>query len=47
MHALLILALSFCAPKDAPVVPKDTLQLVVGIAPSWDSSKATDRKSVV
>lgn len=41
MHALLILALSFCAPKDAPVVPKDTLQLVVGIAPSWDSSKAT------
>ncbi len=41
MHALMILALSFCAPADGPVVPKDTLQLVVGIAPSWDSSKAT------
>jgi len=41
MHALLILALSFCAPGDGAVVPKDTLQLVVGIAPSWDSSKAT------
>ncbi|MEK7545483.1 MAG: hypothetical protein AAB554_00225 [Patescibacteria group bacterium] len=41
MHALLLLALSFCAPTDGHVVPKDTLQLVVGIAPSWGSSKAT------
>ncbi len=41
MLASLVLALSFCAPADAPVVPDDTLQLVVGIAPSWDSSRAT------
>lgn len=41
MHALLALALSFCAPPDGHVVPKDTLQLVVGIAPAWDSSRAT------
>jgi len=40
MHALLALALSFCGPPDGRVVPSDTLQLVVGIAPSWDSSKA-------
>lgn len=41
MYALLALALSFCAPADGPVVPDDTLQLVVGIAPSWDASNAT------
>jgi len=41
MHALLILALSFCAPSSGPAVPADTLQLVVGIAPSWDATRAT------
>lgn len=41
MHALLVLALSFCAPAQGPVVPEGTLQLVVGIAPDWDSSHAT------
>lgn len=42
MSALLAaLALSFCAPAGGEVVPRDTLQLVVGIAPSWDSSRAT------
>jgi len=41
MHALLALALSFCAPADGPVVPEGTLQLVVGIAPSWEAKTAT------
>jgi L,D-peptidoglycan transpeptidase YkuD (ErfK/YbiS/YcfS/YnhG family) len=41
MHALLVLALSFCAPSDGPVVPADTLQLVVGIAPEWGAATAT------
>ena len=41
MHVLLALALSFCAPPGGQVVPPDTLQLVVGIAPSWGAKTAT------
>lgn len=41
MHALLALAISFCAPAEGPVVPDDTLQLVVGIAPEWEAKTAT------
>jgi L,D-peptidoglycan transpeptidase YkuD (ErfK/YbiS/YcfS/YnhG family) len=37
---ILTLSLSFCPPS-GPVVPDDTLQLVVGIAPSWDARNAT------
>ncbi len=40
MHVHLALALSFCAPAPGPVVPKDTLQLVVGIAPEWSATTA-------
>ena len=47
LHSLLFLSLSFCAPS-APVVPTDTLQLVVGLTDAWDSRTAVlyrfDRK---
>jgi L,D-peptidoglycan transpeptidase YkuD (ErfK/YbiS/YcfS/YnhG family) len=37
---ILTLSLSFCPPSGS-VIPDDTLQLVVGIAPSWDARTAT------
>lgn len=41
MHFLLALSLSFCAPKAGPVIPSDTMQLVVGLADAWDARTAT------
>lgn len=41
MHFLLALSLSFCAPTSGPVVPDDTLQIVVGLTESWDARTAT------
>jgi D-alanyl-D-alanine dipeptidase len=41
MHFLLALSLSFCAPKSGPVLPADSLQLVVGLADAWDARTAT------
>jgi len=40
MHFLLAFALSFCAPAKGPVIPSDAEQLVVGIAPTWNSRTA-------
>lgn len=49
MHFLLALSLSFCAPKSGPVVPANTLQIVVGLTDAWDARAATlyrfERKS--
>lgn len=40
MNFILILALSFCVPASGPVLPKDTSQLVIGIAPAWNAKTA-------